>query len=76
MQTADDETHVYVSWNGATEVAQWRVLAGADEGSRQEVVTVERDGFETAIPVEDDLDNVVVQALDEDGEVLGSTTAD
>lgn len=76
MKTADEQTHVYVSWNGATEVAQWRVLAGTDAGSRQEVVTVERDGFETAIPVADDLDNVVVQALDEDGEVLGSTTAD
>ena len=76
MKTADEETHVYVSWNGATEVAQWRVLAATDAGARHEVTTVERDGFETAIPVEDDLDNVVVQALDEDGEVLGSTTAD
>lgn len=76
MKTADEETHVYVSWNGATEVAQWRVLAGADAGARQEIATADRDGFETAIPVPDDLDNVIVQALDEDGEVLGSTTAD
>lgn len=74
--TVDGESHVFASWNGATEVAQWRVLAGADAGSVQEVATAPRDGFETAIPVDEDAENIVVQALDADGQVLGSTTAE
>ena len=28
---ADDEATIYVSWNGATEVATWQVLAGSDQ---------------------------------------------
>lgn len=76
MKTEDDQTTVHASWNGATEVAQWRVLGGPDTGARTELATAERAGFETAIPVPEDADNVIVEALDEDGEVLASTTAE
>ncbi|MGO1397450.1 MAG: arylsulfotransferase family protein [Brevibacterium yomogidense] len=75
-KTEDDQTTVYASWNGATEVAQWRVLGGPDAGARTELATAERAGFETPIPLPEDADSVVVEALDEDGEVLGSATAD
>ena len=40
---------VYASWNGATEVAEWEVLAGASTGDLQVVATHGRTGFETAI---------------------------
>jgi hypothetical protein len=53
---------VAVSWNGATEVKQWRV-AGAG--------TVPKRGFETRIPV--DGGTVRVQALDASGKVLGTS---
>ncbi|HLS33465.1 MAG TPA: arylsulfotransferase family protein, partial [Brevibacterium sp.] len=76
MTTEDEQTTVYASWNGATEVAQWRVLGGPDAGARTELATAERTGFETAVPVPEDADNVVVEALDEEGEVLGSATAE
>lgn len=76
MTTEDEQTTVYASWNGATEVAQWRVLGGPDAGARTELATAERTGFETAVPVPEDADNVVVEALDEEGEVLASTTAE
>lgn len=76
LKSEDDETTVYASWNGATGVATWRVLGGPDAGAREELAVAPRDGFETAITVPDDADNVVVQALDEDGEVLGSATAE
>ncbi len=65
----------YVSWNGATEVAQWRLVAGADEASAEEVATVDRDGFETAMPVPDEAAEasyLALEALDESGEVLGT----
>src|SRR5581483_10144800 len=40
---------VYASWNGATQVARWRVLAGSGPGALRAVATAGRTGFETAI---------------------------
>ncbi len=66
---------VYASWNGATQVASWRVLTGSDAAHAKPVVTVARTGFETAIPVRFPGAYVEVQALDASGTVLGSTVA-
>ena len=41
---------VYASWNGATPVASWRLLAGASPQSLHALLTAPRAGFETAIP--------------------------
>lgn len=68
----DGET-VYVSWNGATEVAQWRLMAGEDEASATFHDIADKDGFETAIPAPADVPYIAVQALDESGEVLGAS---
>jgi hypothetical protein len=57
-------TTVYASWNGATRVARWR----AND------VTVSRTGFETAVELDGAPDEVVVEALDASGSVLGSVT--
>jgi len=64
---------VYASWNGATLVAGWRVLAGASPTSLQAVAQVARSGFETAIPLPAGTvgPDVAVQALDAAGQVLG-----
>lgn len=73
----DGEAAVHVSWNGATEVAEWRLTAGEDGGGTAEATTVERDGFETAVPVPEEgleAESLTVEALDADGEVLGGTT--
>ncbi|KAF3014251.1 hypothetical protein E8E14_010361 [Neopestalotiopsis sp. 37M] len=64
---------VYVSWNGATEVASWTLLGGQDSESLSEVTTVPRAGFETAI-VLDILPPVLkVEAINSAGETIGST---
>jgi len=42
---------VYTSWNGATGVSEWRLLAGSAPASLEAVSVVPRNGFETAIPV-------------------------
>src|SRR5215216_2576816 len=42
-----DEVRIYVSWNGATEVATWRVLAGPGPDKLELVGSFPRAGFET-----------------------------
>jgi hypothetical protein len=66
---------VYASWNGATEVASWRVLAGSSPGSLAPVATAPKSGFETAIatPASVTGDYVAVQALAGSGTVLGTS---
>jgi len=68
---ADDKTKVYASWNGATQVASWRVLAGDSASSLSVVARAARSGFETAIPVPQSYASFEVQALGADGRVIG-----
>ena len=44
-------TNVYASWNGATEVSAWRVLAGTSSSALQAVATAPKQDFETQIPI-------------------------
>jgi hypothetical protein len=68
---------VYASWNGATEVASWRVLAGATASSLAPVGGAARSGFETAIalPSLASGDYVELQALNAAGAVIGASPA-
>lgn len=67
-------TMVYGSWNGATQVARWRVLGGSSPGALHILVaSAPRTGFETAIRVHARPRYVVVEALDRHGHVLGSS---
>ena len=66
---------VYASWNGATQVASWRVLTGSDAAHAVAVASAPRTGFETAIPITFPGAYVAVQALDASGTVLGSAVA-
>lgn len=61
----------YVSWNGATEVEEWRFVAGYDKASAEEVETVPADGFESSAKMPDAA-YVAAIALDEAGTVLGT----
>lgn len=70
---ADGVTTVYASWNGATDVASWRVLAGAGPGGLQPVGGAPKRGFETAIPVHSEQPEFEVQALGSSGQVLSSS---
>jgi hypothetical protein len=62
-----------VSWNGATEVASWRVLAGASSSSLAPVTTAPKSGFQTTLTVHTAGPYVAVQALDGSGSVLGTS---
>jgi len=66
-------TTVYASWNGATQVTSWRVLAGAIGGQLSPVTTAARSGFETAIKLSRGYAAYQVQALDAGGKVVGTS---
>jgi EmrB/QacA subfamily drug resistance transporter len=70
------KTTVYASWNGATEVVAWRVLAGSGASDRLlDVSTATKAGFETAISVAGGYRRFEVQALDARGRVIGTSRA-
>ncbi len=67
---------VYASWNGATQVASWRVLAGRSPQQLAPVSAAPRSGFETAIATPGGVGPttyVAVQALEASGAVLGTS---
>jgi hypothetical protein len=65
---------VAVSWNGATDVASWRVLAGTASSSLAPVATAAKSGFQTTLTVHTGGPYVAVQALDGSGTVLGTSS--
>jgi len=70
---SDDKVTLYASWNGATEVATWEVLAGPGPERLKPVGSVPRHGFETAITVGTAERYVGVRAKDSSGRVLGTS---
>jgi Arylsulfotransferase (ASST) len=63
----------YVSWNGATGVSSWRVLAGPNPTQLSTIATATRSGFQTAIPIHSSQPDFAVQALGAASEVLGTS---
>jgi hypothetical protein len=67
---------VYASWNGATQVASWQVLAGNSASTLQPVgQPVTKTGFETTVSVNSSAPLVAAQAQDANGHVLGTSPA-
>lgn len=64
---------IYASWNGATEVSSWQVLAGKSAKSLRPIRTVERTSFETTIDLPRTDGYYAVAALNKTGKVLGSS---
>src|ERR687894_1859993 len=74
-RTSENELEVYASWNGATEVTAWEVLAGPHPGRLESLGQVPRDGFETAMLVQTSEPFIAVQAKHRSGRVLGDCMA-
>lgn len=62
---------VAASWNGATEVASWQVLAGSSPASLSLAASAPSHGFQTSIALTPAPAYLAVQALDAAGTVLG-----
>jgi Arylsulfotransferase (ASST) len=73
-----DRWDAYVSWNGATEVASWRLQAGTLPGSPSTSSLVPRTGFETSATLTvggsaQKPPSFQAQALDRSGKLLGES---
>jgi hypothetical protein len=60
----------YVSWNGSTQVARWRLLAGMANDDLSVVRTVPKRTFETRFAIPNGARYVAVEALGADGGIL------
>jgi hypothetical protein len=65
---------VFVSWNGATEVTRWQLLAGGSPSQLKPVRTVPRRDFETSAPLPRGT-WLAFRALDRAGRSLGRSRA-
>jgi hypothetical protein len=66
---------VYASFNGATALSSWELLAGSSRDALQPVASAPRRGFETRIRVRNRAAYVAVRAKDAAGQVLGTSKA-
>jgi hypothetical protein len=64
---------VYASWNGATRVASWTVLAGSSPNKLAQAGSRAAHGFETAITVNNQGPYFAVTASDASGQTLGQS---
>jgi arylsulfotransferase ASST len=63
----------YVSWNGDTRTASWRLLGGGSPNSLSPLTMVPKTSFETTITLPSQPAYVAVQAIDGSGNVLGTS---
>jgi Arylsulfotransferase (ASST) len=72
--TSAGTTTAYASWNGATTVTSWQLLAGPSPTRLTPVATAPRSGFETSISTPA-APLIEVRALSASGEVIGTSKA-
>jgi hypothetical protein len=75
LNDTGEETIVHASWNGATAVAAWRILAGKTLTALAARATIPDSAFESSTTLPVKYAYVAVQALDAAGRVLGSSPA-
>ncbi len=68
-----DETAVAASWNGATEVSSWRVLAGKSPSSLAPEGSMPDASFESSVILPEAYAYAAVQAVGSSGQVLGTS---
>jgi hypothetical protein len=73
LLAAKDSTAVFASWNGASDVSSWRILAGASPNSLLARASMPNSGFESSITLPDPYAYAAVQAIGTGGVVLGTS---
>jgi Arylsulfotransferase (ASST) len=74
QRSGPSSVSVFASWNGATEVAKWQVLAGPSAGSLTRVATVRKRSFETRVDLSSSATLFAVRALDSRGRTIGHSS--
>lgn len=65
-------THLYISWNGATEVALWKVYVVEPVGGEGIFLkAVEKHGFETHVEIPEYIAAGFIEGVDKEGQPLG-----
>jgi hypothetical protein len=67
----DGTPRVHAIWNGATEVARWYVIGGADSRRLWPLASSAWDGLDTAIAIGGAPNYVAVVAQDARGRIIG-----
>lgn len=75
VSTTPHGTRVYASWNGATDVASWRVLAGPSPTQLSAAGEFHKTFFETQMWVGSTKPYFAAQALDQHGNVLATSSS-
>jgi hypothetical protein len=75
QRAAKGTVTVEASWNGATDIASWKVLAGSSVGSLSPVTTVVKHEFETMVTVHTTALRIAVAALSTSGATLATSSA-
>ena len=70
---ADGTPTVHAIWNGATQVAAWRILAGSTAKRLTRVRTAPWNGLDTAVRIRGVPQEVQVVAIDAAGRVVGTS---
>src|SRR6185437_15222837 len=73
VQTNSNQTTVYASWNGATEVNSWQVYAGLYSDNMHLVGSALKNAFETAINVNNGWSFFQVHALNSQDQIIGTS---
>lgn len=73
VQARGGGASVAASWNGATEVAAWRVLGGSSASALAPIASAPSQGFQTSIAISSAPPYLAVQALDAAGVVIGTS---
>jgi hypothetical protein len=73
LNDTSEETIVHMSWNGATDVASWRVLAGQHPNSLMAQADIPASDFESSTTLPKKYAYAAAQALDSTGRVLGTS---
>jgi hypothetical protein len=71
--SGDGTTPLYASWNGATDVASWQVMAGSNPNALVPLSSTRRSGFETTISANSNQPYFAVRALSSSGKVLATS---
>ena len=72
---SDGRVTVHASYNGATGIARWELLAGPRKTGLERVARARATGFETTLRAAGKPRYVAVRALDADGTVLGTSAS-
>ena len=72
-RSARGQVTAYASWNGATEVATWELLAGSGTGTLGRIGSAPRLSFETAITAATTGSHVAMAARDAAGQLLATS---